>query len=112
MRGVRRLFVAAVASWSPLSPALAQQGMPMPASHDDMGAAMQKMDRDMAAAPMTGDPDRDFVAMMIPHHQGAIDMARLYLRDGRDPAMRKLAHAIVTDQEREIAVMKAWQARR
>jgi uncharacterized protein (DUF305 family) len=107
----RGFFCAVAASLALASPAPAQPmpGMAMPEGRDEMAAAMQKMDRDMAAAPMTGDPDRDFVAMMIPHHQGAVDMAQLYLRDGRDPAMRELARSIVADQEREIAVMKAWQ---
>jgi uncharacterized protein (DUF305 family) len=107
----RDFFCAVVASLALAAPARAQPmpGMAMPAGEDDMAAAMQKMDRDMAAAPTTGDPDRDFVAMMIPHHQGAVDMAKAYLRDGRDPAMRKLARSIVGDQEREIAMMKAWQ---
>ncbi len=75
-------------------------------------AAMQSMDRAMAAVPMTGNADRDFAAMMIPHHQGAIDMARAELSHGTDPAMRRLARAIVAAQEREIAVMRAWLARR
>src|SRR4051812_40531829 len=49
-----------------------------------MIAGMEKMDRDMMTAPMTGDPGRDFSAMMIPHHQGAIDMAKAFLLKGKD----------------------------
>ncbi len=49
--------------------------------------------------------------MMMPHHQGAIDMARIYLRDGKDPDIRRMAGKIITDQEREIAEFKAWQAK-
>jgi uncharacterized protein (DUF305 family) len=67
------------------------------------------MNRDMGAVPMTGDADRDFVAMMIPHHQGAIDMAQFELRHGKDPALRRLATEIVEAQKKEIAMMKRWQ---
>lgn len=74
-----------------------------------MMAAMEKMSQTMAAVPMTGNADRDFVAMMIPHHAGAIDMARFELSNGRDPVMRKLAEAIVSAQESEISEMQAWQ---
>jgi YVTN family beta-propeller protein len=68
--------------------------------------SMKKMDADMAAAPMTGDPDHDFVAMMIPHHQGAIDMAKPYLMYGKDPALRRLAEEIIVSQRQEIDVMR------
>ena len=73
-----------------------------------MMAAMDKMSRDMAAVPMTGDTDREFAAMMIPHHQGAIEMARNELAHGKDPAMMKLAREVVAAQEKEIVGMKAW----
>jgi uncharacterized protein (DUF305 family) len=74
-----------------------------------MMAAMEKMSQTMRAVPMTGNADRDFVTMMIPHHAGAIDMARFELANGKDPAMRKLAEAIVSAQESEISEMQAWQ---
>ena len=80
-----------------------------PADHDMM-EGMEKMSRDMTAAPMTGDPDRDFVAMMIPHHQGAIDMARVELRYGKDPMLRRMARRIVASQAKEIAEMRRWRA--
>lgn len=71
-----------------------------------MAGAMATMHRDMEAARPTGDVDCDFAAMMIPHHQGAIDMAKLVLLDGRDPVLRRLAQQIVTDQQTEIDVMR------
>jgi uncharacterized protein (DUF305 family) len=90
-------------------PAFAQQdhgGAP----DRDMMAGMEKMNHDMSAAPMTGDADRDFVAMMIPHHQGAVAMAQTELRYGKDPAMRRLATDVVAAQKKEIAMMQRWQA--
>ena len=75
-----------------------------------MMAGMQRMNQAMNAAPMTGDPDRDFVAMMMPHHRGAIDMARVELQYGKDPEMRRLARAVVAAQDNEIAEMRRWQA--
>jgi len=77
-----------------------------------MMASMDKMSKDMAAVPMTGDVDQNFGAMMIPHHQGAIDMARYELANGKDPAMRRMARNVITAQEKEIATLKAWQAKR
>jgi uncharacterized protein (DUF305 family) len=59
----------------------------------------------------TGNADRDFVAGMIPHHQGAIDMAKIVLAFGKDPEVRKLAEDIIKAQEQEIAWMKSWQAK-
>jgi Domain of unknown function (DUF305) len=68
-------------------------------------AAMKKMMKDMAVKP-TGDVDADFVAMMVPHHQGAIDMALAVLRHGRNPQIRRLAQEIIVTQQQEIAVMR------
>ena len=68
-------------------------------------AAMKKMMNDMAVAP-TGDVDADFVAMMVPHHQGAIDMAVAVLRHGRNPQIRRLAQEIIVTQQEEIAAMR------
>jgi uncharacterized protein (DUF305 family) len=68
-------------------------------------AAMRKMMADMAAKP-TGDVDRDFVAMMAPHHQGAIDMAQALLRHGSNEQLKRLAQEIIVTQQQEIAVMR------
>jgi uncharacterized protein (DUF305 family) len=70
-------------------------------------AAMQKM-HDGMMLDYTGDPDVDFVRGMIPHHQGAIDMAKVEIADGKDPELRHLAEEIVKAQEAEIALMQAW----
>ena len=71
-----------------------------------MMQAMDRMNSGMAAARPTGDPDRDFAAMMIPHHQGAIDMAKVELIYGRDPVLRRLAQGIIVEQQQEIELMR------
>ncbi len=70
-----------------------------------MSTSMTQMDRGMAYAPMNGNVDHDFASMMIPHHQGAIDMAKAELSYGRDPVMRRLAEEIIVDQQSEIDAM-------
>jgi uncharacterized protein (DUF305 family) len=71
----------------------------------DNATAMNKMMADMTIKP-TGDVDRDFVAMMVPHHQGAVDMAKAELKYGRNEQLRRLAQRIVATQQREITVMQ------
>jgi uncharacterized protein (DUF305 family) len=68
-------------------------------------AAMTKMMADMEAEP-AGDVDRDFVTMMIPHHQGAIDMAIAVLKYGKNPQLKRIAQEIIVEQQQEINAMK------
>ena len=71
----------------------------------EMDAGMARMMRDMHAPSYSGNADIDFLAMMIPHHAGAVDMARLVLEHGRDPATRRLAEEIIAGQTIEIEGM-------
>ena len=95
-------------------------GMMMRAGHAEtapggfdamMAQSMARMHADMAVSP-SGDPDRDFAAMMIPHHQGAIEMAKAELAYGRDPVLRRLAQGIIVEQAQEIEVMRRALAER
>ena len=77
------------------------------AAERQMAAINARMHTAMAV-PLTGDLDADFVRSMIPHHQGAIDMAQLTLTQSTDPTIRTLARGIIGAQRREIAAMRAW----
>lgn len=70
-------------------------------------AAMERMHAQMHRGPWSGDVDRDFLVMMIPHHQGAVDMAELLLRYGRDPLVRMIAEKVIAGQQTEIDAMRA-----
>jgi len=76
-----------------------------------MSDAMSIMDDGMARAPMNGNVDHDFASMMIPHHQGAIDMAKAELLYGTNPVLRRLAQEIIVTQGSEIAVMRSQIAK-
>ena len=84
--------------------------VPRPAAASEFDRALQavmvQMDGAMCIAP-SGDPDRDFARAMIPHHQGAVEMARLELLHGRDPRLRRLAQGIVVEQSQEMALLRS-----
>ena len=95
----------ATAIW--LGSAIGQESEPgqKQSFHQLMNQAMTVMDESMKQAPMAGNPDHDFAALMIPHHQGAIDMAKVELLYGKDPVLRRIAQEIIVTQQQEIVVM-------
>lgn len=103
MKALQRIAVAtfvasgcaAVAAWADNSDASAQY---MKIMHSMSGMNME----------MTGDPDKDFVIMMIPHHQAAVDMAKVVLEHGKDAEVKKMAENVISAQEEEIKWMKQW----
>lgn len=129
--GSSLVFTAAVAFGSAVAVAQAQQGASMaspsstaeaqsaPASGKtaagdstaEFKAAHEKMMNDMQGAAFTGNADDDFVSHMIPHHQGAVDMAQVEVKYGKDPQLKRLAQRIIESQRREIQFMKQWQAK-
>ncbi|NMM05389.1 DUF305 domain-containing protein [Polaromonas sp.] len=76
----------------------------------EMNTGMARMMNDMHSPGYTGKPDTDFLAMMIPHHEGAVEMARLVLIHGRDPMVRQLAEDIIASQTVEVAAMRGRMA--
>jgi uncharacterized protein (DUF305 family) len=96
-------------------PTPARQGAPHGHGEQAAGVAwseleqgMEKMHTDMHSIEPSGDNDVDFVRLMLPHHDGAIDMAKTELAHGKDPQMRRLAQEIITDQRSEIDLMQLW----
>ncbi len=129
MKTIKHVIAAAAFMTVLGAAAVAQQAMP---GHSMMNSAeMQKMMTDMMPQPsdtpstkafkevhmkmmkdmhitFSGNANVDFVRGMMPHHQGAIDMAKVMLAQGDDPEMRKMAEKIIADQEKEIAQMQDW----
>jgi uncharacterized protein (DUF305 family) len=137
MTTIRTLMSAALLVTGLTGAALAQSAhshsdhMAKPGAGSDMQADMQKMMADTMPKPgdapstkdfkqadmammhnmhvaYTGNPDVDFRTHMIPHHQGAIDMAKVALKHAKDPATKQMAQKIIDDQEKEIAEMQDW----
>jgi uncharacterized protein (DUF305 family) len=91
----------------------ARQAMHKHAGNDDPGwselrSSMERMHMAMESIDASSNSDVDFVRLMIPHHQGAVDMAKAQLLFGKDPQMCRLAQEIITDQQSEIELMNLW----
>lgn len=87
------------------------QGSHMSSASDawsDLTTIMDKMHRNIASVKSSGVSDKDFVALMVPHHQAAIEMAKSELLKGNDAQMRRLAQEVITDQQSEIELMQLW----
>ena len=87
---------------------LVHKAHPAPQAPKALQAAHVTMSERMSSVPLTGDPDRDFLAQMIPHHEGAIEMSKVLLKDGVRPEVRRLAQEIIAHQQGEIEMMRRW----
>jgi Domain of unknown function (DUF305) len=89
---------------------MGDMAMSQKSSDDAMMSGMDHSKMDMGAAS-SGNPDTDFAKAMIPHHQGAVDMAKEVLKNGKDPDIKKLAEAMVEAQSKEIEFLNGWLAK-
>jgi uncharacterized protein (DUF305 family) len=103
----KHLWIAALIAAFSIA-AIAQTEPPAKSFMQAMKESTERMDNGMKSASMKGDVDHDFATMMIPHHQGAIDMAKAELLYGKNPVMRRLAEEILVDQQSEIQAMQLW----
>lgn len=120
MNSIKLLAVAAIASavGLPLAaqqmPGMSHTGMAMPHTDSPSTKAFKEANERMMqgmGANFTGKADPDFVSSMLPHHQGAVAMARIELQYGSDPELKKLAQDLIAAQQTEIAFMLKWQER-
>jgi uncharacterized protein (DUF305 family) len=79
-------------------------------STTDYKAATEKTTNATEELPYSGNADRDFVTGMLPHQQGVVDIAKVELQYGKDPALRKLAQTILDTQQSQMAELQQWQA--
>ena len=119
LNGATRLLFAATIALTILGIGLVRAGILSEALADsshqtddsdwsELIASMDKMHNAMGAVERSGNSDVDFVRLMLPHHQAAIDMAKTQILHGKDPRMRRLAQEIITDQQLEIELMQRW----
>jgi uncharacterized protein (DUF305 family) len=80
--------------------------VPEPTADADLDSSMERMNGEMRKVRYSGNPDADFALMMVPHHQGAIEMSKVELQFGTDPRLRRLAQEIIVTQQSEIEVMQ------
>jgi uncharacterized protein (DUF305 family) len=113
-----RLGIVLILTIAAATPKL-QEGIHAQTTHADaeqawpeMMATMEKMHVVLASIESSGNSDADFVRLMLPHHQAAIDMAKTQLLYGTDPQMRRLAQEVITDQQSEIELMQLWLKQR
>jgi uncharacterized protein (DUF305 family) len=109
MRIPARIVVAILAGSSALSTVVqANDARTTAPDWSELLASMDKMHMAMGAIQRSGNSDVDFVRLMLPHHQAALEMAKTQLLYGKDPQMRRLAQEIITDQQLEIELMQRW----
>ena len=107
MKTAAKLF-AIIALTTSAAGAVAQNAQQGPESTKEFKAADMNMMKRMEGAPYTGNPDVDFRTHMIPHHEGAIAMAKVGLKYANDAETKRMAQKIIDDQEKEVADMQAW----
>ena len=107
LAAITTLLCAAIQAQQPAHQHIGDQAPNDPA-WSELQSSMEKMHTAMSSLEASGNSDVDFVKMMIPHHQAAIDMARTQLLFGKDPQLRRLAQEIITDQQSEIELMTLW----
>lgn len=108
MKATPFLFVIAAALSTYLWAAQPDDSASIDQMHKDYMAPMGQMNESMHKGVMADDPDVAFASGMLAHHQGAVAMAKVQLKYGKDPQMRKLAQNVISSQEAEIVQMKAW----